>query len=324
MKLKLKKLITLIGLGTISVVTPIVSNFISSNVTTNVVNKASNVSNTNDLNATTQTIPLNALFEGISSANNIQIISEEGTSNWQINPSQEFTPVELANGTKITIKKEVVINNGVDTQVYSMNPTISQSLFNNRMFHGKNIELSYEQGYTTVGTGAIDTSSWKDELQLTSVVLPNTVTSIEANGFANNKYLTKVNLKGVNTITKGAFNNCINLTKDSFINLNRSWKWVQISENTNDVALVSSDVTSWTNNTQIIGTIAFGTLDFNYINKANANPATQISENQFKGVSGLNKVILDKNITVINNNAFKNASSITIFDFKDSNLKTIG
>ena len=164
-----------------------------------------------------------------------------------------------------------------------------------------------ERAYTVT---AIGVNAFK-ECNITSIIIPNTITSIGVGAFSGCYNLTSITIpESVTYIGGGAFSGCTNLTS------------ITIPESVTYIGSDAFDGTGWYNN-QPEGMIYVGKVAYKYKgtmpegSHITINEGTySIAENAFYDCNGLTSVIIPENVKIIGSMAFdcRNLSSVTMLN----------
>lgn len=241
---------------------------------------------------------------------------------------QPSTPLNFPSGSKLAIHQSFEIHFAQTVTTFTLDPSFEQSIFNDKVVHGKNLSITLD-GFTGISFNGLNAKTWTDDLQVTNIILSNSLTSLNRDAIANNPYLTSLTLSHnleASKIAIGAFNNLSHLTKDQVnLNENSNLKFYSIADKNQGFALVEKTLNYWTNDTKPIGSMVFGILDFNWINNSvNTAKVTSIADSAFSGATNLQSIILDENITTIGTSAFRDNPNLTTVDFLNSKLEQIG
>ncbi len=147
-------------------------------------------------------------------------------------------------------------------------------------------------------------NAFKDCKQLTSVTIPNSVTSIGSSVFYGCSSLTSVTIpNSVTSIGSYAFSGCSSLTSVNYTgDIN---KWAQISFGNSFANPIYYAKKLYIN----------GEL----VTSADINTATKISDYAFEDCSSLTSVTIPDSVTSIGSNAFSKCSSLTSVTFINPN-----
>ena len=158
---------------------------------------------------------------------------------------------------------------------------------------------------------------------LTTVILPSSVTTIGPHAFRDCNSLTSIDLsacKNLTTIHIGAFQNCASLAS---IDLSGCTSLESIRNNAfqSCTNLASINLSGCTR-LESIGHDAFANSGLTSITL----PAslTTIDFNAFRGCSSLTSITLPASLTTIDSSAFEGCSSLTKIDLSNTNVNTIG
>ena len=145
-------------------------------------------------------------------------------------------------------------------------------------------------------------TGFSEMTNLTSVVLPQTCTTIGDSAFVNDKALTTINLNNITSIGASAFNGCNNLIY--FHGAGSAAGELNLS------------------NVTFIGKFAFQNCK-NLTSLAFSNSVTSIGENAFNSCSGLTSITIPNSVTSIGGGAFRNCTGLTSLTIGDG-VTTIG
>ena len=154
---------------------------------------------------------------------------------------------------------------------------------------------------------------------LTSINIPNSVTTIEGWAFKECKSLTNINIpNSVTTIGKGAFSGCDSLTSitipSSVVTIigNPFYGWHGILNNESKAFIYEDHVLFNKNRTTLI---AYRAKEINY---TIPNSVTIIGKGAFWGCNSLTSINIPNSVTTIGNWAFKYCDSLTNINIPNS------
>ena len=153
---------------------------------------------------------------------------------------------------------------------------------------------------------------------LTSITMPNSVTSIGYNAFRGCTSLTNIAIpRSITNISRTAFDGCVNLHYNEYDNAlylgNDSNPYVAlIKAKSNDITLCDIN-----NNTKIICDGAFANCE-SLTSITMPNSVTSIGYNAFRGCTSLTNIIIPDSVTSIGYGAFRDCTSLTSITIPDS------
>ena len=157
--------------------------------------------------------------------------------------------------------------------------------------------VSIPNSVTTIGTNAFNGCSG-----LTNVTIPNSVTTISSNAFIGCSGLTSVTIgNGVTTIGTNAFSGCTVLTNVT-IDTTTVQEWFK--NNTYIQTVVLGDNVTSIDNNAFYGCTGLTSVTI-------GNSVTEIGEYAFYGCTGLTSITIPNNVTSIDYCTFKNCSGLT-------------
>lgn len=173
----------------------------------------------------------------------------------------------------------------------------------NHSYEG-NIVIPEEVTYNEVKlkVSGIDYNAFLECSDLTSIIIPNSVTSIGSFAFSGCSNLKSINIPdGVTDIEPYAFKDCSNLTSiiigNSMINIKQAV--FQGCSNLTSIEFHCKEIKDWFYNNKTLQNVVIG------------DEVTNIGTNAFSGCSNLISVTIGNSVTIIWNGAFYNCSSLT-------------
>ncbi len=169
----------------------------------------------------------------------------------------------------------------------------SVSYIGSYIANGMYLPLSLTEVVIT-DTISIDNSAFSGATSLTSIVLPNGITSIGSNAFSGTSSLTSIVIP--NSVT--------NIGSSAF-------------QNSGLETVIFEDNSSLTN----IGTSVFAG-NFNLTSIVIPNSVTSIGNSAFSGATSLTSIVIPKSVVSIGSSAFSGTSNLTSVTFEDNSFLT--
>ncbi len=205
------------------------------------------------------------------------------------------------------------------------------SIYNNYITGSLTIPSTVSNGNTTYAVTALDTTNSSGTFYkctgLTSVTIPNSVTSICKNAFSNCSGLTSITIpNSVTSIGYYAFNSCSNLTSVNYIGTIAQWCNIAFSDPgsnptyyTHSLNINGSPVTDLIipDSVTSIGNYAFYNCS-SLTSVTIPNSVTSIGDYAFNGCSGLTSVTIPNSVTSIGDYAFNYCTGLTSVSIPNS------